>query len=125
MKFVLGFLIWLVMASPLAAQSNESYLVVLNRPGPAWERVSEYAAESRQHFEIYKRLADAGLIIAGGKLVGGPGDPLLGISIFRSDVDRESIRHTLSDDPLLKAGVTALEYREWTVQMGSIGGGGR
>jgi len=108
------------LSSPALAQESKTHLVVINKAGPAWDRFAEYAAESRRHFDLYKTLADQGLIIAGGRLDGATPDDVLGISIFRKDVDRTAIRAKLENDPLLKAGVTALEYREWTVQMGEM-----
>jgi|GEM_PF-1705216 len=121
-KLLIALLVGLlVAAAPAAAQERPTHLVVLNRAGPAWERVAEHAAAAREHFAIYKRLADAGDIVVGGRLDGAPQDPALGISVFRAGVDRDAVRKVLENDPLLKAGVTAIEFREWTIQMGALG----
>lgn len=120
MRYILAAFAALLAATPAIGQSVGTHFVVFNKAGPAWGRFSDHAAASREHFQIYKQLADKGDIVAGGRLDGAPDDPVLGISIFRADVDRKAIRAILENDPLLKAGVTALEYREWTIQMGAI-----
>jgi hypothetical protein len=119
-KLLSALVLSAALSSPALAGEPETHLVVINKAGPAWDQFAEYAAESRRHFDIYKTLADQGLILVGGRLDGATPDDVLGISIFRKDVDRPTIKAKLENDPLFKAGVTALEYREWTVQMGEM-----
>jgi hypothetical protein len=101
---------------PVAA-SNPTHFIVFNKPGPQWEKRGEFVDHARQHRDLYERMAGEGSIIAGGALAG---DPLLAMSVFRTDVDRARIRAALEADPLVQAGVTALEYQEWCVDLGRL-----
>ena len=69
--------------------------------------------------EQYADLAgvDEGRLIAGGRM---NGDPVIGQSVFAADVDRAAIRAMLEADPSVKAGITAIEFREWEMQMGGL-----
>lgn len=70
------------------------------------------------HFRLYRGMADDGRIIASGRM---DGDPVIGLTVFAADIDRAAIKAMLEADPSVKAGITAVEFREWQMQMGAIG----
>jgi hypothetical protein len=102
------------------AQQPATHFVVFNKPGANWERRSQLGDEAREHYSIYKRLADSGDIIVGGRMDGSADEPAIGMSVFRLGVDRQRVRQVLEQDALVRAGVTALEFREWSIQMGAL-----
>ena len=114
----------LLAAAPVAAQTpapaaNPTHFVVFNRPGPNFDKARDPAMREpiMAHYRLYRGMADDGRIIAGGRMAG---DPVIGLSVFRADVDRAAIRAMLEADPSVKAGITAIEFREWEMQMGAI-----
>ena len=104
-------------AEPAAQKAPESHLVVFNRLGPNFAKLKELRNEAIAHRDLYLRLAAEGKIIAGGAMTG---QPVLGLSIFASDVDRDQIRSMIENDPGVKAGIVEIEFREWQLQMGSL-----
>lgn len=104
-------------ATAPAVASAESYFVVFNRPGPNFGQVAQYREQAIAHRELYLRLAREGQLMFGGSF---SGEPVLGLSVFRRGVDEAAIRRTLEDDALVQAGVLAIEFRRWTIQMGGI-----
>jgi hypothetical protein len=101
-------------------QTGETYLVVLNQPGPNWQSPLPVAPEmAEQHHAIYQALVDDGLLISAGRL---DGTPVMGISLFHQDADEAMIRARLDDDPLVKQGFLALDYRHWALLSGSLSG---
>jgi YCII-related domain len=111
-------------AAPAAAQTstpaaNPTHFVVFNRPGPNFDKARDPAMRETimAHYRLYRGMADDGRIIAGGRMAG---DPMIGLSVFRADVDRAAIKAILEADPSVKAGITAVEFREWEMQMGAI-----
>jgi hypothetical protein len=115
----------LLAATPAIAQTpvpaaKATHLVVFNRPGPNFAKAQDPAMRETilAHYRLYRRLADDGRLIAGGRM---HGDPVLGLSVFAADVDRAAIRAMLEADPGVKAGITVIEFREWEMQMGGLG----
>jgi hypothetical protein len=115
----------LFAAAPAVAQTpppkpaNPTHFVVFNRPGPNFAKAQDPAMRETimAHYRLYRGMADDGRIIAGGRMAG---DPVIGLSVFAADVDRAAIRAMLEADPSVKAGITAIEFREWEMQMGGI-----
>lgn len=115
----------LLAAAPVAAQTsvpaaNPTHFVVFNRQGPNFAKAQADPTMRETllaHRRLYLDLADDGRLIAGGRM---DGNPVLGISVFRSDVDRAAIKAMLEADPAVKAGIVAVEFREWQMQMGAI-----
>lgn len=112
----------LLAAVPAVAQApaaRPTHLVVFNRPGPNFAKAQDPAMRETilAHHRLYRGLADDGRLIAGGRM---NGDPVLGLSVFAADVDRTAIRAMLEADPGVKAGITAIEFREWEMQMGGL-----
>ena len=110
------------VAQPMSAQNPPSeqrpkHLVVFNKHGPNFARLSEMLAEARAHRDIYLKLTAAGDILVSGRL---EGDPSMGMTVFRQGVDEERIRKLLADDAIIKAGVLELEFRYWSIQMGAL-----
>lgn len=121
----------LMAGAPLAAQTAkpaepaaqpESHLVVFNRLGPSFARMQELRDAALAHQKLYRDFAAQGKIIAGGRMTG---EPVLGLSVFAADVDKAQIRRMLEGDPAVKAGIVAIEFREWQLQMGSLAGAGK
>lgn len=107
--------------SPAPAAPAETHLVVFNRPGPAFARAQELREAAIAHQKLYRDFAAQGKIIAGGRMTG---EPVLGLSVFAADVDKAQIRSALENDAAVKAGIVAIEFREWQLQMGSLAGAG-
>ena len=114
----------LLAAAPAAAQmaapaANPTHFVVFNRPGPNFDKARDPAMRETimAHYRLYRGMADDGRIIAGGRMAG---EPVIGLSVFRADVDRAAIKAMLEADPSVKAGITAIEFREWEMQMGGV-----
>ena len=114
----------LLAAAPAVAQTpapaaNPTHFVVFNRPGPNFDKARDPAMRETimAHYRLYRGMVDDGRIIASGRMAG---DPVIGLSVFRSDVDRVAIKAMLEADPSVKAGITAVEFREWEMQMGAI-----
>ena len=114
----------LLAAVPAVAQTpapaaKPTHFVVFNRPGPNFAKAQDPAMRETilAHYRLYRGLADDGRLIAGGRM---NGDPVLGLSVFAADVDRAAIRAMLEADPGVKAGITAIEFREWEMQMGGL-----
>lgn len=119
MKLLALILLALVAAvlpaqSPAPAAEN---LVVLHTLGPNWAKRAEFSDALRAHQRMYQDLARAGDILFGGRL---QGEPVLGISVFRSNIDRAEIAERLRRDPSVVAGVIALEFRVWEMQLGTM-----
>ncbi len=111
-----------VIAQPMSAQilpveQQPKHLVVLNKHGPNFAKLSEMRAEALAHRDIYLKLTAAGDILVSGRL---EGEPSMGLTVFRHGVDEERIRKLLTDDAIIKAGVLELEFRHWSIQMGSF-----
>ncbi len=117
------------VAAPAAAQpaakpapapaAGATHLVVFNRLGPNAARMNELREAALAHRQLYVRLADEGKLIAGGRM---SGEPVLGLSVFASNVDKAQVRALLENDPAVKAGIVEIEFREWQLQMGSLAG---
>lgn len=100
-----------------AAAAPNTYLAVFNRPGAAWDRRSDHREALVAHTELYRGHAERGDILVGGRF---EGEPILGLSIFSQDVDEAAIRAEFEADPAVRAGVIAIEFRAWSVQMGGF-----
>jgi hypothetical protein len=101
-------------------QARETYLVVINLPGPNWESPLPATPEmTEQHHAIYQALLEEGMLISAGRL---DGTPVMGISLFHQGVDEHVIRARLDGDELVKRGYIALEYRHWALLSGSLAG---
>ena len=100
-----------------AQKPPETHLIVFNRLGPNFSKMAELQKEAIAHRDLYVGLAKEGKIIAGGAMVG---QPVLGLSLFASNVDRDEMRALLENDPAVKAGLVEIEFREWQLQMGSL-----
>lgn len=117
----------LVAAMPAAAQpaptqvppveQRPRHLVVLNKHGPNFGKLSQMRAEALAHRQIYLDLTAAGDILVSGSL---EGTPSMGLTVFRQGVDEARIRELLADDAIIKAGVLELEFRYWSIQMGAL-----
>jgi hypothetical protein len=92
-------------------------LVVLHTAGPNWKMRAEHTKALQEHGKIYQELARKGDILFGGRL---QGEPVLGMSVFRSDIDREKVSAELKLDPSVVAGVITLEFRVWQTQLGKL-----
>ncbi len=124
---ILILILAFVAASPALAQTADTekpatqqrpmHLVVLNKHGPNFEKLSQMRAEALAHRDIYLKLTAAGDILVSGRL---EGDPSLGLTVFRQGVDEKRIRKLLADDAIIKAGVLELEFRYWSIQMGAL-----
>jgi hypothetical protein len=115
---VLGLV--LLLPSPLGAQqpTPARHLVVLNKRGPEFEKRRAHPEEMRAHRQIYLDLTASGHIIASGLL---DSEPAVGFALFREGVDEAAIKARLKNDFAIKSRILDLEYRYWTVQMGSLG----
>jgi hypothetical protein len=99
---------------------SETYLVVINQPGPNWQNPLPATPEMAQHHhDIYQSLLDEGMLISAGRL---DGEPVMGISLFHQGVDESEIRARLDSDELVKHGFLALDYRHWALLSGSLAG---
>jgi hypothetical protein len=102
------------------AEAPESYLVVINRPGPNWETPLPATAEmAASHHAIYQELLEDGLLISAGRL---DGTPVMGISLFHQGADEQAIREKLDSDEFVTRGYLTLEYRNWQLLSGSLAG---
>lgn len=102
---------------PLPLQSTNTHFVVFHRAGPNFARAAELRNAAIVHQKLYRDLAAEGKIIAGGHM---SGEPVLGMSVFAPGVDVVQMRATLENDPAVKAGIVAIEFREWQLQMGRL-----
>lgn len=97
------------------------HLVVFNRPGENFAKLRmddpEHVAAIRAHQKLYSDYAKAGDLVVGGRF---SGDPVLGMSVFGTGVDFDAVRKILEEDPAIRAGFVAVEFREWIPQMGSL-----
>ncbi len=101
-------------------ESRETYLVVVNIPGPNWvSPLPATPAMAEQHHAIYQSLLEEGMLISAGRL---DGTPVMGISLFHQGVDELAIRARLDSDELVKQGYIALDYRHWELLSGSLAG---
>jgi hypothetical protein len=115
----------LLTATPLAAQPAQvlpaeerpNHLVVFNKHGPNFAKLSDMRAEALAHRDIYLKLTAEGEILVSGRL---EGEPSMGFTVFRQGVDEARIRERLADDAIIKAGVLELEFRYWSIQMGAL-----
>jgi hypothetical protein len=106
-------------AAPSGAQPTPArHIVVLNKQGPEFEKRRAHPEEMRAHRQIYLDLTASGDIIASGLL---DSEPAVGFVLFREGVDEAAIKARLENDFAIKNRILALEYRHWTVQMGSLG----
>ncbi|WP_374469535.1 hypothetical protein [Phenylobacterium sp.] len=106
-----------VLAAPAAAAPPTTHLVVFNRPGPNFARAADLRDAALAHQALYRRLAAEGKIVAGGRM---EGEPALGLSVFAPDIDPQEMRRLLTEDLAVKAGLVAIEFRDWQLQMGSL-----
>ena len=106
-----------ILSSPAVAQQAPVHLVVFNKPGPNFHKLSEMRELALAHRDIYLKLAHQREIIASGRMTG---EPVLGLTVFRPGADEQSIRRLLADDPIAKAGVLEIEFRHWSIQMGAL-----
>lgn len=101
-----------------STSTNEAaYLAVFNRPGPAWEERSDARDALIAHTELYRGYAARGDILVGGRF---EGEPVLGLSVFSSGIDEDAVREAFESDPAVEAGIIAIEFRQWSVQMGGL-----
>jgi len=124
---ILILILALFAASPALAQTplaekpgmdqRPKHLIVLTRAGPNFDKLGEMHTHVEAHRDIYVKLTAQGAIVASGPF---EGQPVLGLTVFRQGVDEQEIRKLLTDDAIIKAGVLALEFRYWTIQMGSL-----
>jgi hypothetical protein len=126
-----GAALALCLITPAAAQSPAKlapavqpavkHLVVFNRPGANFAKLrmddAEHVSAIRAHQKLYLDYAKTGDLVVGGRF---SGEPVLGMSVFRTGVDIAAVRKTLEDDPAVGAGFVAVEFREWTPQMGAL-----
>jgi hypothetical protein len=102
------------------AETRETYLVVVNVPGPNWVNPLPTIPEmAEQHHAIYQSLLDDGMLISAGRL---DGTPVMGIALFHQGVDEQAVRERLDADEIVKRGFIALEYRHWALLSGSLAG---
>ena len=101
-------------------ETLETYLVVINLPGPNWVNPLPSMPEAaEQHRAIYQSLLDEGALISAGRL---DGTPVMGIALFHQDVDEDALRARLDNDEIVKRGYIVLEYRHWELRSGSLAG---
>jgi hypothetical protein len=112
---ILGFI--LPAQQTYAQTTLEENLVVFHSLGPNWKMRAEYKEALQAHRKIYEELAQNGDILFGGRF---QGEPVLGMSVFRSNIDRESLMTRLKQDPSVVAGVVNLEFRVWQMQLGKL-----
>lgn len=110
--------------TPAVAQEQPParHLIVLNKRGPDFDRARTVPDQMRAHRQIYLDLTASGHIVASGLLDSAPP---VGFVLFREGVDEAAIKRRLEADFAVKARIIDLEYRYWTVQMGSLGRKGR
>jgi hypothetical protein len=100
------------------AEARETYLVVINLPGPNWvSPLPTTPGMAEQHHAIYQSLLEDGMLISAGRL---DGTPVMGISLFHQGVDEHAVRARLDSDELVKRGYLALDYRHWELLSGSL-----
>lgn len=104
-------------AQTAAPAAQAGHLIVFNRPGPNWAQRESAAPVLRQHQNLYRRLAESGEIIFSGRFAG---EPLLGMAVFRRGIDPAEIRRRLEEDPTIRMGLIALEFRPFAVSFGSL-----
>jgi hypothetical protein len=99
-------------------EPRETYLVVINQPGPNWVSPLPVTPEIvEQHHAIYQSLYDEGALISAGRL---DGTPTMGISLFQHGVDESAVRARLDGDEFVKRGYLVLDYRRWEIMSGSL-----
>jgi hypothetical protein len=105
-------------AAPAAPTKNARHLVVLNKRGENFVKAAAHLPEMRAHRQIYLDLTTDGDIVASGLL---DSDPAVGFILFRQGVDEAGIKQRLEADFAVREKIVELEYRYWTIQMGSVG----
>jgi hypothetical protein len=100
-----------------AQSAAEENLVVFHSLGPNWKARAAHKEALLEHQKMYQDRARKGDILFGGRF---QGEPVLGMSVFRSTIDRESLIATLKQDPSVVAGVVTLEFRVWQMQLGTL-----
>ena len=105
-------------AAPTAQAPNARHLVVFNKRGENFAKAAAHIPEMRAHRQIYLDFTASGEIVASGLL---DSNPAVGFVLFRQGVDEAAIKQRLEADFAVREKIVELEYRYWTIQMGSIG----
>lgn len=92
-------------------------LLVLRADAPELDEAASDALQDA-HMAHLARLHDDGCLVAAGPLVGGPEEPLRGLSLLR--VDPERARELAEADPAVRAGRYSVRIVPWMVPGGAV-----
>lgn len=95
-------------------------LVVLHRPGPAWEAGLPLTQQVgiQEHRAHYASLLEAGHLLMGGPFVDGAGG---GMMICREGIGEEALRAHAQADPAVASGLLRFEIRPWVPALRAAG----
>jgi uncharacterized protein len=92
-------------------------LLVLRPDAPELDDAASDALQDA-HMAHLAQLHDDGYLVAAGPLLGGPQEPLRGLSLLR--VDPERARELKEADPAVRAGRYSVKILPWMVPGGAV-----
>jgi uncharacterized protein YciI len=92
-------------------------LLVLRPDAPELDDVASDALQDA-HMAYLAQLHEDGYLVAAGPLLGGPEEPLRGLSLLR--VDPERARKLTQADPAVRAGRFEVKILPWMVPGGAV-----
>lgn len=104
------------LALPAAAAQPpqpETRVVILHRPGPAWNPALPFMQQPglQHHIDYYRAWLKAGKLSLGGPFLDGAG----GIMISRPGASIEEVKRFAEQDPAVKSGLLRVEVHPWMV----------